>query len=88
MATLEAPTAERIRERLTPTLETIDDALRRGRRAVVHGQQAAVDAADTAAIHIRHHPLGAVMLAGTAAALAGCVIGFGVGWIARGTVEP
>ena len=89
MATLtEAPIAESIRERLTPALETIDDALRRGRRAVVHGQQAAADATDTAAIHIRRHPLAAVMAAGTAAALAGCVIGFGVGWIARGAGEP
>jgi ElaB/YqjD/DUF883 family membrane-anchored ribosome-binding protein len=89
MATLtEAPIAESIRERLTPAFETIDDALRRGRRAVAHGQQAAVDATDTAAIHIRRHPLAAVMVAGTAAALTGCVIGFSVGWIARGTGEP
>lgn len=78
-----AAAAENIKERLTPALETLDEAVRRGRRAAVRGQQAAIDARDAAALRIRRYPLAAVTLASIGAAVAGCIIGFGVGRMTR-----
>jgi ElaB/YqjD/DUF883 family membrane-anchored ribosome-binding protein len=76
-----ATAVETLKERLTPALETLDDTIRQGKRAIVRGQHVAADAADAAALQIRKHPMSAVMTASIAGALAGCLIGFGLGWI-------
>ena len=78
-----AAMTEAVRERLTPALETLDETMRRGRRAVIRGQHAAEDAAATAALEIRKRPLSAVMMAAGAGALAGALTGFAIGRLAR-----
>jgi ElaB/YqjD/DUF883 family membrane-anchored ribosome-binding protein len=75
--------ADTIRERFAPALDTVEDTMRQGRRALVRGQHAAEDAAAAATLIVRRRPLGAVMLAAGAGALAGALIGFGLGWFAR-----
>jgi ElaB/YqjD/DUF883 family membrane-anchored ribosome-binding protein len=75
--------AEAIRQRLGPALEAIDENVRQGRRLVVRGRHAAEDAFDASALQVRRHPLGAVALAAGTGALAGCLIGFALGRLAR-----
>jgi ElaB/YqjD/DUF883 family membrane-anchored ribosome-binding protein len=75
--------ADTIREQFAPALDTLEDTMRQGRRALVRGQHAAEDAAAAATLIVRRRPLSAVMLAAGAGALAGGLIGFGVGWFAR-----
>jgi ElaB/YqjD/DUF883 family membrane-anchored ribosome-binding protein len=83
MATGAAIAAETIKERLAPALDALDETMRQGRRAAVRGQHAAEDAAAAATLIVRRQPLRAVLLAAGAGALAGGVIGFGLGWFAR-----
>ena len=70
-----------IKERLAPALDAFDETARRGRRALVRGQHAAEDAAAAATLIVRRRPLRAAMIAAGAGALAGGVIGFGLGWL-------
>ena len=79
MATTATPTADAIRDRLTPaidTLGTIEKNLRRARRAAAHGRYATEDAVAGATLGIRRRPLRTVALAAGAGALAGCLFGF------------
>jgi ElaB/YqjD/DUF883 family membrane-anchored ribosome-binding protein len=78
-----ATAVETIKERLAPALDTLDETMRQGRRVIVRGQHAAEDAGAGAALIIRRQPLSAVMMAAGAGALAGGLIGFGVGWFTR-----
>jgi ElaB/YqjD/DUF883 family membrane-anchored ribosome-binding protein len=75
--------ADTIRERCAPALDTLDETVRQGRRALVRGRHAAEDAAAAATLIVRRRPLGAVMLAAGAGALAGGFIGCAVGWFGR-----
>jgi ElaB/YqjD/DUF883 family membrane-anchored ribosome-binding protein len=80
-----AAVMDRIKERLTPTLDTLDDKVRQGRRAIVRGQHAVEDAASAAASGIRRRPLSAVTMTALVGALVGGLIGFGLGRLTRGT---
>ena len=74
---------EAIKERLAPALDTLDETIRQGRRAMVRGQHAAEDAAAAATLVVRRRPLSAVMVAAGAGALACGLVGFGLGWFTR-----
>jgi ElaB/YqjD/DUF883 family membrane-anchored ribosome-binding protein len=82
-ATGTAAAVDTIKERLAPALDACDERLRQGRRAFVRGQHAAGEAAAAAAVIVRHRPLRAVMIAASVGAFAGCIAGFGVGWLTR-----
>ena len=83
IATPVAATVERITERLTPALETLDETMRQGRRVIVRGREAVEDAAAAAALGIRRRPLKAVMIAALAGALVGGLAGFGLSRLTR-----
>lgn len=85
MATMTGTTVAReaIKERLSPALETLEENVRQARRAIVQGRYAAEDFAAGTALQVRHHPLSAVALAAGAGALAGCMIGVALGWLAH-----
>jgi ElaB/YqjD/DUF883 family membrane-anchored ribosome-binding protein len=85
IATGAATAVEAIKERLAPALDTLDETVHQGRRVIVRGQHAAEDAAAAAALVVRRRPLSAVMVAAGAGALAGGLIGFGLGWLTRCT---
>ena len=72
---------EAIRERLLPVLDALEDAVREGRKTFVRGHHAAEDAAATATLHIRRHPVSAVLAAAGAGALVGALVGAATGWI-------
>jgi ElaB/YqjD/DUF883 family membrane-anchored ribosome-binding protein len=72
---------EAIRERLVPVLDALEDAVREGRKTFLRGQHAAEDAAATATLHIRRHPMAAVLASAGAGALAGALVGAAVGWM-------
>lgn len=79
MATTATPTADAIRDRLAPaidTLGTIEKNLRRARRAAAHGRYATEDAVAGAARGIRRRPIRTAALAAGAGAIAGCLFGF------------
>ena len=81
IATAAATSVDAIKERLAPVLDTLDERMRQGRRALASGQHAAEDAATAATLVVRRRPLRAVMIAAGVGVLAGGVIGFGVGWL-------
>ena len=83
IATGATTAVEAIKERLTPALDTLDGTVRQGLRVIVRGQHAAEDATAAAALRIRRRPLSAVMIAAGAGALAGGLIGLGLGWLTR-----
>jgi ElaB/YqjD/DUF883 family membrane-anchored ribosome-binding protein len=76
---------ETVAERLTPALESLDENVRAARRAILHGRQRAEDLVDQTTLQVRQHPLTSVAVAASAGALAGCLIGFALGWKARRT---
>lgn len=63
-----------------PTLEALEENVRKARRAIVEGRHAAEDFATDATLKIRRHPLRAVAFAAAAGATAGCLLGFVFGW--------
>ena len=71
---------EAVSERLNPALESLEQNLRDARRAVAHGRRVAEDVVDEATLRIRRHPLSSTALAATAGMIAGCVMGFALGW--------
>jgi ElaB/YqjD/DUF883 family membrane-anchored ribosome-binding protein len=84
MATGTAANAvEAVKERLSPTLDKLDETMRQGRKVIVRGQHAAEDVAVGAALRIRRRPLSAVMIAAGAGALVGALVGFGLGSLTR-----
>jgi hypothetical protein len=76
------PDLDAVKECVSPALDKLDETIRHGRRVMVRGQHAAVDAA-AAALSIRRRPLSVVMMAAGAGALAGGLVGFGLGWVTR-----
>lgn len=84
MATGTAANAlEAVKERLTPTLDKLDETMRQGRKVIVRGQHAAEDGAAAAALRIRRRPLSAVMIAAGVGAFVGALLGFGLGSVTR-----
>jgi ElaB/YqjD/DUF883 family membrane-anchored ribosome-binding protein len=71
---------EAVSQRVNPALESLEQNVREARRAMAHGRRAAEDFVDGTTLRVRRHPLGSVALAVTAGALAGCVMGFALGW--------
>lgn len=78
-----ASAVEAVKERLSPTLDTLDETMRHGRKVAIRGQHAAEDAAAAAALRIRRQPLSAVMIAAGGGALAGALVGFGLASVMR-----
>jgi ElaB/YqjD/DUF883 family membrane-anchored ribosome-binding protein len=78
-----ADAVEAVKERLAPTLDKVDEAMRQGRQVMVRGQHAAEDAAAATALRIRRRPLRAVMIAAGAGALVAAVVAFGVASVTR-----
>lgn len=66
-----------------PRREAFEENLREVRRAATTGRHAAEDTIADVALTIRRHPLRAVAGAVCAAGIAGIVLGFGAGWLAR-----
>jgi ElaB/YqjD/DUF883 family membrane-anchored ribosome-binding protein len=83
IATEGATAMDTFREQFAPALDTLAETRRQGRRALVRGRHAAEDAAAAATLVVRRRPLSAVVLAAGAGALAGALIGLGLGWFAR-----
>lgn len=81
MSTTIGTAKEVVSERLNPALESLEQNVRDARRAMAHGRRAAEDFVDDAALRVRRHPLRSVTMAMTAGATAGCLIGFGLGWV-------
>ena len=63
-----------------PTREAVEQNLRQARHAVTTARNTAEDAVAQTALNIRRRPLQAVGAAAAVGAIAGAVIGFGVGW--------
>lgn len=83
IATGAATAVDVIKERWAPALDTLDERIRQGRRAVVRGRHAVEDAAAATTQIVRTRPLRAVMIAAGARVFTGGVLGFGLGWLAR-----
>jgi ElaB/YqjD/DUF883 family membrane-anchored ribosome-binding protein len=66
-----------------PTIESVEENLRRAREAVNTARHAAKDATGEATQNIRRHPIRAVGAAAIAGLFAGALVGFGAGWCAR-----
>jgi ElaB/YqjD/DUF883 family membrane-anchored ribosome-binding protein len=80
IATEATAVADAIKQRFIPAPETLEDNVRQVRRAIVHGRYAAEDALAAADLQVRRHPRTAIVLAAGAGALAGCLMGFALGW--------
>ena len=66
-----------------PTIESVEEDLRRAREAVNTARHAAKDAMGEATQNISRHPIRAVGAAAIAGLFAGALVGFGAGWFAR-----
>jgi hypothetical protein len=66
-----------------PTGEALEENLREVRRMATTARHAAEDAVAEAALSIRRHPLRALAGAAVVAGIAGMLVGFGAGWLAR-----
>jgi ElaB/YqjD/DUF883 family membrane-anchored ribosome-binding protein len=71
---------EAVSERLNPALESLEQNVRDAHSAMAHGRRVAEDFVDGATLRVRRHPLSSTALAVTAGMLAGCVLGFALGW--------
>ena len=74
-----ATAAEAFKERMAPVADKFEETMRKGRKAMMRGQNAAEDCAANAALEIRRHPLSAVVTAAGIGALVGALVGFGLG---------
>jgi ElaB/YqjD/DUF883 family membrane-anchored ribosome-binding protein len=74
---------EAVKERLSPTLDRLDETMRQSRKIAARGQRAAEDATAATALRIRRQPLSAVMIAASAGVLVGVLVAFGVGQLTR-----
>lgn len=83
MATTVEAAMEAVTSRLSPALESLEENVRGARRAVSHGRHAAEDFAAGTALQVRRRPLTSIVLAGAAGTLAGCMLGFALGWEAH-----
>ena len=66
-----------------PTIESVEEDLRRARDAVNTARHAAKDAIGESTQNIRRHPIRAVGAGAIAGLFAGALVGFGAGWFAR-----
>ena len=66
-----------------PTIESVEENLRRAREAVNTARHAAKDAMGEATQNIRRHHLRAVGTAAMVGVFAGALVGFGAAWLAR-----
>jgi hypothetical protein len=71
---------EAVSERLNPALESLEQNVRDARSAMAHGRRVAEDFVGGATLRVRRHPLSSTALAVIAGMLAGCVLGFALGW--------
>ena len=71
---------EAISERLNPALESLEQNVRDARRGMAQGRRVAEDFVDETRLRVRRHPLSSMAVAVSASALAGCVVGFALGW--------
>ncbi len=78
-----AAAVDAIKERLNPVREKFEDNMREGRRVIVRAQHAAEDGVAAAALEVRRHPVGAVVIAAGVGALMGCLVGFAAGYGCR-----
>lgn len=78
---------EAFKEKLGPVLDTVEEKARRARRAVAKGRYVAEDLAHGTTLQVRRRPLMAIAMATGAGALAGCLIGFALGWGSHGREE-
>jgi ElaB/YqjD/DUF883 family membrane-anchored ribosome-binding protein len=78
-----ANAVEAVKERLSPTLDKLDETMRQSRKIIVRGQHAAEDASAATALRIRRRPLSAVMIAAGAGALVGALVALGLGQLTR-----
>jgi ElaB/YqjD/DUF883 family membrane-anchored ribosome-binding protein len=74
---------EAVSERLAPALESFEQDVHDARRLMARGRRKAEDFVDATALRVRQRPLTSMALAAGAAAVAGCMIGFALGWRAR-----
>jgi ElaB/YqjD/DUF883 family membrane-anchored ribosome-binding protein len=66
-----------------PTRESVEETVRKAKRAGVEARYAAEDLAAGAALKVRRHPLAAIGLAAAAGLCAGAASGFAAGWFVR-----
>jgi ElaB/YqjD/DUF883 family membrane-anchored ribosome-binding protein len=76
---------EAVTGRLTPALESLEENMRDARRAIARGRRRVEDFADETTVRVRQHPLTSMAAAAGAGAVAGCLLGFALGWKARRT---
>jgi ElaB/YqjD/DUF883 family membrane-anchored ribosome-binding protein len=62
---------------------SLEENVRTARRAIAQSRRAAEDLVDQTTLQVRQHPLASMAVAAGAGALAGCLIGFALGWQAR-----
>jgi hypothetical protein len=77
--------AEALTERLSPALDSLGQNVRDARRAVARGRRATEDLIDQTTLRVRRRPATSMAVAVSAGALAGCMIGFALGWQAGHT---
>ena len=63
-----------------PGLKALEENIRRAQQAVAEGRHATEQLVSSTVSQVQQHPLGAVALATTGGALAGCLMGFALGW--------
>ena len=78
---------EAFEQKFGPALDTVEEKARQARRAIVKGRYVAEDLAHETTDQVRRRPLMAIAIATGAGALAGCVIGFALGWRSHGREE-
>jgi ElaB/YqjD/DUF883 family membrane-anchored ribosome-binding protein len=66
-----------------PALESFEDTMRKGRRAVAKARAAAEDVVAGAGLEVRRHPLTAVGAAALAGLATGLFVGFAAAWFIR-----
>jgi ElaB/YqjD/DUF883 family membrane-anchored ribosome-binding protein len=68
-----------VAERLSPTLDSVQEQVRQARRVITHGRHAAEDFVAETELNVRRRPLSSIALAGAVGALAGCLFGLLLG---------
>jgi len=78
---------EAFEQKFGATLDTVEEKARQARRAIVKGRYVAQDLALETTDQVRRRPLMAIAIATGAGAVAGCLIGFALGWQSHGRKE-
>lgn len=69
-----------IEEKCGPTMEKLEDSVRKARKAFTQGQREMEDLVSDTQLRIRRHPAAAVGIAAGAGLMLGCMIGTVLGW--------